>query len=363
MRKILVFIFIAIINLPGFAMENKAICSEYSDQQSFSENNTLKIQTVKKLLGIHQEEENSIVEKVPPLSILIKKYLANALKPLVCEEEDLQQALEIIDALKQNPSNKDILAYYCKIPSAYDQHIILVSSILKGRINSGNNREQGRIASVENREFCSSSNKTKIAFNRDRKNIIIRDVTTSLNLTQLNINAHITSLCFLDNTTLAVAYNDIEQDDIGIQLWNIEKNECFKILKGHTRAVTTLSALPKGFLASGSHDHTVKLWDVETGNSINLFTSKGPIYSVCFSPDGSKLIFGTNNNDVQLIHFINKQKEFTLAALVFLEYLLHQREQKKAIQLPLKWKYLYLYSELPQVFQEQFSDISWKYST
>ena len=40
-------------------------------------------------------------------------------------------------------------------------------------------------------------------------------------------------------------------------------------------------------LASGSHDMTVRLWDVETGACVRTLEGHGDVvYSVCFSPDG-----------------------------------------------------------------------------
>src|SRR5262249_35417869 len=59
----------------------------------------------------------------------------------------------------------------------------------------------------------------------------------------------------------------------------------------HTAAVNSVAFSPEGSrLASGSGDHTVKVWDAQTGQE--LFTIKGQggsVYGVAFSPDGQRL--------------------------------------------------------------------------
>ncbi len=59
----------------------------------------------------------------------------------------------------------------------------------------------------------------------------------------------------------------------------------------HTRAVLSVAFSPDGKrLASGSADHTVKVWDAETDQeTLTLEGHHGPVLSVTFSPDGKRL--------------------------------------------------------------------------
>ena len=59
--------------------------------------------------------------------------------------------------------------------------------------------------------------------------------------------------------------------------YNVETFEAGPQLQGHTGAVTCFTGdLKRGYLASGSQDHTVRLWDPVTGALLDIFTGVGP---------------------------------------------------------------------------------------
>jgi WD40 repeat protein len=54
-------------------------------------------------------------------------------------------------------------------------------------------------------------------------------------------------------------------------------------------------------LVSGSNDHTIKLWDINTGKHIQtLRGNSGLVYSVTFSCDGSTLTSGSNDHTIRI---------------------------------------------------------------
>ena len=54
--------------------------------------------------------------------------------------------------------------------------------------------------------------------------------------------------------------------DHTIRLWNLATGACAATLEGHTGVVWALAVLPDGRLASGSGDATIKLWDPASGD-------------------------------------------------------------------------------------------------
>lgn len=71
-----------------------------------------------------------------------------------------------------------------------------------------------------------------------------------------------------------------------MKLWNVRTGECCNTLQGHASQVYAVAFSPDGaILASGSEDHTVKLWDVRTGREVKtLLGHTGGVQSVAFAP-------------------------------------------------------------------------------
>ncbi|RKY47990.1 MAG: hypothetical protein DRP91_06650, partial [Candidatus Neomarinimicrobiota bacterium] len=67
-----------------------------------------------------------------------------------------------------------------------------------------------------------------------------------------------------------------------------ENDECLRTFKGHKDMVLSVVFSPDGrYIASGSVDKTIKLWDVKTGKCLRTFRGhKSLVHSVAFSPDG-----------------------------------------------------------------------------
>ncbi len=68
-----------------------------------------------------------------------------------------------------------------------------------------------------------------------------------------------------------------------------------KILKGHTSPVEPIAILLNGFLASGSFDGTIRIWDLESGQTIKTLANNcNPPYCIIQSlavlQDGSLAI-------------------------------------------------------------------------
>jgi RNA polymerase sigma factor (sigma-70 family) len=102
--------------------------------------------------------------------------------------------------------------------------------------------------------------------------------------------AYITSLAFSpDGQTLACAVYDHT-----VRLYDVATGEELRRLKGHQGIVWAVRFSPDGkWLASGSLDETVRLWEVATGQEAHqLRGHSGWVISVDYSPDGKCLLTG-----------------------------------------------------------------------
>jgi small GTP-binding protein len=75
-----------------------------------------------------------------------------------------------------------------------------------------------------------------------------------------------------------------------------------RTLEGHQGMVTSVAFDPQSqILASGSHDHTVKLWDTQTGKLLHTLAGyRSYVWSVAFDPQSGTLASGSNDDTVQL---------------------------------------------------------------
>ena len=84
----------------------------------------------------------------------------------------------------------------------------------------------------------------------------------------------------------------------------MEKNwsAMLQILEGHSGSVNAVTFSPDGKqLASGSWDHTIRLWDAATGAMLQTLEGhSGYISAVAFSPDGKQLASGSDDETIRL---------------------------------------------------------------
>ena len=86
-------------------------------------------------------------------------------------------------------------------------------------------------------------------------------------------------------------------------VWDVAAARKLLQLHGHTSCVNALSISPTGStLATASCDQTVRLWDMQTGFEKSvIFQDDTELYSVCFSPDETKLAVGDESGRLFLL--------------------------------------------------------------
>ena len=106
-----------------------------------------------------------------------------------------------------------------------------------------------------------------------------------------------------DGKVLAVAgYKVNSEKENYILLLDVEKGIQIGTAKGHTDSINSLSFSGKGnYLASGSADGSVKIWQTDVPAQISLLTSlptSGPVTCVSFNPKTQDLAISQESRDV-----------------------------------------------------------------
>jgi len=108
----------------------------------------------------------------------------------------------------------------------------------------------------------------------------------------------VTSVCFSPDGRYALS----SSEDHTLKLWDVQSGKEIKSFEGHTMDVTSACFSPDGrYALSGSIDKTLKLWDIQTGKEIRSFEGyTDAVTSTCFSPDGRYALSGSYDKILKL---------------------------------------------------------------
>jgi WD40 repeat protein len=89
-------------------------------------------------------------------------------------------------------------------------------------------------------------------------------------------------------------------DDKTLRVWDVESGQTLVILEGHQGVVTSVAVLPDGRVVSGSEDKTLRVWDVESGQVVTtLLGPRQRVLAVAVMP-GGRVVSGAGDNTVRV---------------------------------------------------------------
>ena len=102
-------------------------------------------------------------------------------------------------------------------------------------------------------------------------------------------------------------------EDHLVRVWDVKTGQLLRVLSGHTNEVRAVAFSPQAYpsipaatqkrliLASGSYDRTVRVWDINTGECLQVLQSHADrVWSIAFSPDGRCLASGSSDRTLKL---------------------------------------------------------------
>ena len=108
--------------------------------------------------------------------------------------------------------------------------------------------------------------------------------------------------------------------DHTIKLWDVASGRELRTLSGHSSDVNSVAFSPDGkLLASGSGDKTIKLWDVASGRELrSLSGHTAGVNSVAFSPDGRMLASASGfdmQSDFDFNRMLGQSSDSTISSI------------------------------------------------
>src|SRR5438105_3513421 len=88
----------------------------------------------------------------------------------------------------------------------------------------------------------------------------------------------------------------------GMSDYNLPGLSLRSTLRGHTQNITRIAWSPDGqILASPSEDHTIRLWNAETGQCLHILSGHTDIINgVSWSPDSNMLATASDDATIKL---------------------------------------------------------------
>jgi WD40 repeat protein len=126
-----------------------------------------------------------------------------------------------------------------------------------------------------------------VAFSPDGKRVVTGSFDGTAGVSELTFSC--------DNNRISLGRGDV-------RVWDTTTGREILTLQGHTGPVWSAAFSPNGQrIVTGSQDGTASIWDATTGRKIlTLQGHTGPVWSAAFSPDGKRVVTGSQDQTARL---------------------------------------------------------------
>ena len=89
--------------------------------------------------------------------------------------------------------------------------------------------------------------------------------------------------------------------DSTAKVWDAQSGQELLTLSGHSNLVLSVAFSPDGGrIVTGSEDKTAKVWDAQGGKELFTLRVGSPVNSVVFSPDGTRIVTGSDDGKARV---------------------------------------------------------------
>lgn len=88
--------------------------------------------------------------------------------------------------------------------------------------------------------------------------------------------------------------------DGSLRVWDIDSGACLRTLKGHKSLVSCVAALPGGRCISGSFDNTLRVWDIESGAYLKILKGHSNLVECMAVLSNGRCVSGSKDNTLRV---------------------------------------------------------------
>ncbi len=129
------------------------------------------------------------------------------------------------------------------------------------------------------------------------------DVDSQQKLDVIPIPGYSLSMAWDINGTQIVSAEIDFPEQFPVRIWDVASHEVLQTFEGHTRSIPSVEWNHiTNRIATGSIDGSVRIWDAETGDLLELYQTTDRVYGIDFSPFGGQLAIGMAPSQGMLIN-------------------------------------------------------------